>query len=74
MINFFDKTNDKLYNFISFVKGYVMERMTIKEFKTENNIEIINGLMKINNGYITSKKLSDFGIHRMYLNIMKKTG
>ena len=51
-----------------------MERMTIKEFKTESNIEIIHGLMKINNGYITSKKLSDFGIHRMYLNIMKKKG
>lgn len=51
-----------------------MERMTIKEFKDKSNIEIIESIMKMNNGYITSKQLSCFGIHRMYLNIMRKKG
>ena len=51
-----------------------MEGMTIKEFKEENNIEVIESIMKINNGYVTSKELSNLGIHRMYLNIMKKKG
>lgn len=51
-----------------------MGRMTIKEFEEESNIEIIESLMKINNGYITSKQLSNFGIHRMYLNTMWKKG
>lgn len=49
-----------------------MERMTIKEFKDQSNIEIIESIMKMNNGYVTSKELSNLGIHRMYLNIMKK--
>lgn len=49
-----------------------MERMTIKEFKDQSNIEIIEIIMKINNGYVTSKELSNLEIHRMYLNIMKK--
>ena len=30
--------------------------------------------MKINNGYITSKQLTELGIHRMYLNIMLDRG
>ena len=51
-----------------------MESMTIKEFKNQSNIEIIESIMRMNNGYVTSKQLSDFGIHRMYLNIMKKKG
>ena len=51
-----------------------MERMTIEEFKSQSNIEIIESIMKINNGYVTSKELSDLGIHRMYLNIMKEKG
>ena len=51
-----------------------MERMSIKEFKTKSNIEIIEELMKANNGYVTSKLISEFGIHRMYLNIMKEKG
>lgn len=51
-----------------------MERMTIKKFEEESNIEIIENLMKINNGYVTTKLISDLGIHRMYLNIMKKRG
>lgn len=51
-----------------------MEKMTIKEFKDKSNIEIIQELMKINNGYITSKQLTELGIHRMYLNIMLDRG
>ena len=51
-----------------------MEKMTIKGFKERSNIEIIESIMKINNGYVTSKELSNFGIHRMYLNIMKEKG
>ena len=54
-------------------KGEIfMESMTIKEFKEQSNIEIIESVMKMNNGYVTSKELSNLGIHRMYLNIMKK--
>ena len=30
--------------------------------------------MQTNNGYVTSKELSNLGIHRMYLNIMKEKG
>lgn len=51
-----------------------MERMTVKEFKDQSNIEIIESIMKMNNGYVTSKELSNLGIHRMYLNIMKEKG
>ena len=51
-----------------------MDRMTIKEFKDQSNIEIIESIMKMNNGYVTSKELSNLGIHRMYLNIMKEKG
>lgn len=70
-----DKTNDKYYNFISFVKeGIFVERITIEEFKNQSNIEIINSIMQMNNGYVTSKELSNLGIHRMYLNIMKEKG
>ena len=36
-----------------------MERITIKEFKEQSNIEIIESIMKINNGYVTSKELSN---------------
>jgi predicted transcriptional regulator of viral defense system len=51
-----------------------MEKMTIKEFKDKSNIEVIEAIMNINKGYVTSKQLSNLGIHRMYLNIMKKKG
>ena len=30
-----------------------MEDMTIKEFKNQSNIEIIESIMKMNNGYVT---------------------
>lgn len=51
-----------------------MEKMPIKEIKDQSNIEIIESIMKINNGYVTSKDLSKLGIHRMYLNFMKEKG
>lgn len=51
-----------------------MKKITIDEFKNQSNIEIIESLMKMNNGYVTSKVLSELGIHRMYLNIMKEKG
>lgn len=51
-----------------------MENKTIKKFKEESNIEIIESIMKNNNGYITSRELDNYGIHRMYLNTMWKKG
>ena len=51
-----------------------MEKMTIKEFKKLSNIEIVESIIKMHNGYVTSKELSNLGIHRMYLNIMKEKG
>ena len=49
-----------------------MEKITIKEFQDKSNMEIIEELMKKNNGYITSKELDMFDIHRMYLSIMQE--
>ena len=49
-----------------------MKKLTIKEFKDKSNIEIIEEIMKKNNGYITSKDLDIFDIHRMYLSIMQE--
>lgn len=51
-----------------------MKMLTIKEFEDKSNIEIIEELMKNNNGYITSKELDMFDIHRMYLSIMQEKG
>lgn len=51
-----------------------MEKLTIKEFQDKSYIEIIKELMKRNNGYITSKELDMFDIHRMYLSIMQEKG
>jgi len=51
-----------------------MEKLTIKEFQDKSNMEIIEELMKKNNGYITSKELDMFDIHRMYLSIMQEKG
>ena len=48
--------------------------MSVKEFKEQSNIEIIESIMKMNNGYLTCKEIYNFGIHRMYLNIMKEKG
>ena len=49
----------------------MMRKMSVKEFTDKSNIEIILELMKINNGYITSKQITELDIHRMYLKIMK---
>lgn len=49
-----------------------METLTLKEFEDRSYIEIIEEFMKKNNGYITSKELDMFGIHRMYLSIMQE--
>ena len=51
-----------------------MEKLTIKEFQDKSNMEIIEELMKKNNGYITSKELDMFDIHRIYLSIMQEKG
>ena len=48
-----------------------MEKLTLKEFKDKSYMEIIEELMNKNNGYITSKELDMFDIHRMYLSIMQ---
>lgn len=48
--------------------------MSVREFADKSNIEIISEFMKVNNGYITSKQISELGIHRMYLKIMKDKG
>ena len=49
-----------------------MEQVSISQFKEKSNIEIIQELMKNNNGYITTKQLKELGLHRMYLTVMKK--
>lgn len=49
-----------------------MKRISISDFKEKSNIEIIQELIKVNNGYITTKQLEELGLHRMYLTIMKK--
>ena len=51
-----------------------MEIITMKEFQDKSNIEIIKELMKKNKGYITSKELDMFDLHRMYLSIMQDKG
>lgn len=42
----------------------------LNSFKEESNIDIIKAIMKVNNGYVTSKQITELGIHRMYLKIM----
>lgn len=49
-----------------------MEFMTKEDFINESNVEIIQKLMKKNNGYISVKELEDFDISRNYLSIMSK--
>ena len=51
-----------------------MKKITMKEFQNKSNIEIIKELMKKNKGYITSKELDMFDLHRMYLSIMQDKG
>lgn len=49
-----------------------MDKISIEQFKEESNRDIIIEIMKNNNGYITSKELDMFDIHRMYLKILQK--
>ena len=49
-----------------------MNYMTKEDFINESNMEIIKKLMDLNNGYITVKKLNNFGISRNYLSVMVK--
>lgn len=49
-----------------------MEFMTVDEFINKSNIEIIEEIMKYNNGYVTVKDLENFDISRNYLCIMVK--
>ncbi len=51
-----------------------MKKISIKGFKDQTNAEMIESFMESNGGYITSKMVTDLGIHRMYLNIMVKKG
>ena len=51
-----------------------MECENIKKFKEESYIDIIKNIMQMNNGYVISKELDNYDIHRMYLNIMWKKG
>lgn len=51
-----------------------MNFMTKEDFINETNIEIVQKLIEINNGYITVKDLENFGISRNYLSIMAKKG
>lgn len=53
-------------------RGEIMDFMTKEEFINKGNIEIIWELIKINNGYITTKELEDLGISRNYLSVMTK--
>ena len=70
---YIDNDTDKLYNVrINEQRGGIMDFMTKEEFINESNIEIIQKLMKRNNGYITAKELEDFDISRNYLSIMTK--
>lgn len=69
-----DKTTEHDIISVEKSKRYHMEKLTIEGFQDKSNIEIIEELMKKNNGYITSKELDMFGIHRMYLSIMQEKG
>ena len=39
-----------------------MKKQSLKEFKEKSYIDIIQEIMKMNNGYITSKELDMFNI------------
>jgi len=49
-----------------------MNFITKENSINESNIEIIQKIMKENNGYITTKELSNFDINRNYLSVMVK--
>lgn len=47
-----------------------MKDKNIQKLRTEFYEDEIKGLMEANNGYVTSKIITELGIHRMYLNMM----
>lgn len=47
-----------------------MKDKNIQKLKTEFYEDAIKELMEANNGYVTSKIITELGIHRMYLNMM----
>lgn len=51
-------------------KANYMKNEKIVNLKKEFYIESIKGIMSANNGYVTSKQITELGIHRMYLNMM----
>lgn len=62
--NFFNDIG-KSIDIMMFISRFIkmrktMEKRTIKEFKKESNFEVIKSIMKINNGYVTSKELNNF--------------
>jgi len=67
-------TNDKISLDLSKKEGDDMKSKITKMIEAKKYTEAIESIMKKNNGYVTSKEVSDYGIHRMYLNIMKNNG
>ena len=51
-----------------------MKNKIIKILEEEGSMEAIKVIIDINGGYVTSKQITELGIHRMYLNIMMKKG
>ena len=49
-----------------------MVKSTVKKAKNHNNIDLIQSVMNMNDGYITSKEITKYGIHRMFLKIMEE--
>lgn len=47
-----------------------MKNEEIVKLKNEFYEDSIIGIMNANNGYVTSKQVTELGIHRMYLNIL----
>jgi predicted transcriptional regulator of viral defense system len=47
-----------------------MKDEKVANLKNEFYIDSIKGIMDANNGYVTSKQITELGIHRMYLNMM----
>lgn len=64
--------NNFLIDFITVVVyNLIMKKVTMKEFKDKSNMDVILELAKVNNNYVTSKLISELGIHRMYLKMLE---
>lgn len=51
-------------------KEDVMRDKKVVQFKQDFYIDAIRGIMNANNGYVTSRMVTELGIHRMYLKIL----